>query len=688
MHPLVHQQIKRLYELPSTLREIALAATRPDCTDFEYRKFTHRFVTVNDDGIRAALSAVFFAVLDPTRIPPAAELETLSQTTKACIGRALIVLHGLFMSATEEELPGEIVELCTLVIEWVEFIHKFHDHLLADDMLRSIINVKSDLSRSQLLVSFLRFGRLVESKWMKDNLTDHSDERTNELWTTPTFLSLLISAWSQGVRATPDADIDFVLNCILLSPQSIDSPTQLDILIGAAGGTVDSLVRLIKAHIEFIWDNFPLIRTHTPSLVIALSHPLLLLVRANTVMMQRDPLRRNIGDELLAHGFMSHVLRILSTVMDLQRDSDSQSQSASVPIQTLCTVVDVTNIIISTGPRALRLALRLNALPLILETARFLPDELLLGSLTRFLGSQVPVGLLYRSTLPLISASLDAIEKSSLQKTLNDPASPLAPIYATLKEWASHQEEILVKSRHWQRLLEQAAACDHPPCNRIGQRENFKRCSGCYLRRYCSKICQKSDWRDGNHRLTCAASKVEYTNLHNMFSRAQLAFFRITLHIFYRDNLPEFHCLGSFSRVETVKTLSRAGADPRPVMLTIVNYREGLPKINQIIIKPTTELSDALRDELLRDIPTLDDWIDRARRSNGRMVLHIMIVPVGIYKYTLVVPLRMTMSFLEDAALRAARAVGPLTKEADFMKLVKTFGGSSPPRGTLGVIHQ
>ncbi|KAF7296758.1 MYND-type domain-containing protein [Mycena indigotica] len=687
MHPLVHQQIQRLHKLPSTLREIALAATRPDCSDFEYRKFTHRFVTVNDDGIRAALSAVFFAVLDPTRIPPAAELETLSQTTKACIGRALIVLHSLFVSTTEKELPGEIVELCPLVIEWVEFIHKFHDHLAADDMLGRIINLKSDLSRSQLLVSFLRFGRLVESKWMKDNLTDHSDEQTNELWTTPTFLSLLVSAWSQGVRATPYADIDFVLSCILLSPQSIDS-TKLDILIGAAGGTVDSLVCLIKAHIEFTWDNFPLIRTHPPTLVIFLSHPLLLLVRANNVMMERDPLRRDIGDNLFAHGFMSHVLRILSTVMDLQRESDSQLSSfKSAPaFQTLCSVVDVTNIIISTGPRALRLALRLDALPRMLETARFLPDELLLGSLTRLLSSQVPLGLLYRSTLPLISASLDAIEKSSLLKILNNPASPLAPIYATLKEWASRQEEILVKSR--QRLLEQAAACDHPPCNRIGRRANFKRCSGCYLRRYCSKICQKSDWRDGNHRSTCAASRVEYTNLHNMFSRAQLAFFRVTLHTFYRDNLPEFHCFGGFSRVETVKTLSRAGADPRPVMLTIVNYREGLPKINQIIIKPATELSDALRDELLRDIPTLDDWIDRARRSNGRMVLHIMIVPVGIYKYTIVVPLRMTMSFLEDAALRAARAVGPLTKEADSLKLVKIFGGSSPPRGTLAVIHQ
>jgi hypothetical protein len=44
----------------------------------------------------------------------------------------------------------------------------------------------------------------------------------------------------------------------------------------------------------------------------------------------------------------------------------------------------------------------------------------------------------------------------------------------------------------------------------MGLKTEFRRCSGCKVFRYCSKVCQGVDWREGGHRSTCGVHREQY----------------------------------------------------------------------------------------------------------------------------------------------------------------------------------
>ncbi|KAF7296778.1 MYND-type domain-containing protein [Mycena indigotica] len=720
MHPLIHVQTQGLYELPDPLKEIALVAVSRDCTDFEFTQFANCWST-SDERTKSLLSPALFAILDPTRIPQATELATLSAPSKKSISRALAILESLLSLTTEEELPETIFELSPSVVAWVRFAYDFHGHasLAADNSNGVQTRTMLTISKSELLVSFIRFSRLVDGKWMDHpmpasipNVRNPSDV----FWNTPGFLALVIHAWAHAISnlsyPLDEPATDLVLDCMLSLPEYFDH-TQLDEMIQAAGGTLDCLVSLIKAHLVMT-HALPLhIRTDR-YIVAMLAYPLILIVGANDLLdsEQQDSESYDIvvARVLLAHNIFPDLFQLLSNA--LHTPPQPGVSTLSCWRRTLHLVIDVTNLLISTGPDALHEALRHDMIPQLLATARFLPDKQLSRNLTRFIQKQLPRGLVYPSTLPLIVDGIDGIEKSNLGEFLNDPNSPLFPLWSRLKKDAAYQERILLVL-HSQGVRAQLVACDNPPvglrgptplfrsakilaaalqqCSRIKTRDEFKRCSGCYLRIYCSKACQTVDWREGNHRSICAATKTEYTrpDVHAIFSKPQLAMFRLSLHSFYTDNILEVHTFNSTLREETVQQqlLASPNSDPRPVMLNIISFRDGVPQINQLAIRSALTLEPDARKALLRDIPTLDDWIDRARRSNGRMLLHIMVVPIGVFKHALIFPLRMNMAFLEDAALRAARSIDGREDYESVMQLATLFQATRPPE-RLVAIHQ
>ncbi|KAJ7433287.1 hypothetical protein B0H11DRAFT_2122338 [Mycena galericulata] len=73
--------------------------------------------------------------------------------------------------------------------------------------------------------------------------------------------------------------------------------------------------------------------------------------------------------------------------------------------------------------------------------------------------------------------------------------------------WSLLQSRWALMETHLKR--EKAAAkavCHNVACSLIATKSDLKRCSGCSECRYCSKECQKMDWRHGGHRQTCEKS--------------------------------------------------------------------------------------------------------------------------------------------------------------------------------------
>ncbi|KAF7310256.1 MYND-type domain-containing protein [Mycena indigotica] len=107
------------------------------------------------------------------------------------------------------------------------------------------------------------------------------------------------------------------------------------------------------------------------------------------------------------------------------------------------------------------------------------------------------------------------------------PLLPLRPVAAVLQEALLEVRDLdsafCIRSpelfRAWERLSEQAVtrvvlfnaykdrgsqtalvACSNLECCNIWERHAMKQCAGCRRRLYCSRLCQRQDWRYGKHR--------------------------------------------------------------------------------------------------------------------------------------------------------------------------------------------
>lgn len=47
------------------------------------------------------------------------------------------------------------------------------------------------------------------------------------------------------------------------------------------------------------------------------------------------------------------------------------------------------------------------------------------------------------------------------------------------------------------------SADDITQCDKVDEDDAFKRCEECLVTYYCSRECQKADWKTGNHQVSC-----------------------------------------------------------------------------------------------------------------------------------------------------------------------------------------
>ncbi|KAF7288766.1 MYND-type domain-containing protein [Mycena indigotica] len=666
MHPRAVAHMRELRKLSASHREIALAACKPGCSDFDYRRFEGIWSGA-DGTLRGRLFAVFFAILDPSRIPPAAELETLSRVTKTQIRHLLWILGHLFVRTGE--LPDGVFELCGFVVAWVDFLYVFHDSLQLTEELVDILP-----SKTVLLASLGHFTADLEHKWQAKcnddvgGIPTDAEGPSHKMQQTPGYFRLFIPTWEFviGQRGQWEGvDIKLFNDFVFMFPLMLNH-RQLDEILDVCRNGVSTLVGLIQTHLALVGS----LQSRSTMHFIYCSRPLKLALLVSEVLRSASPTGLMVLAECLAsHRAFKEVLNLLKGTLDPLPDvSRSDHPGHEFWRSTLRYSLDLILITVSTSPHALRKALKANVIPQIFHSAQFLPDEHLLLCLTEFIKTQLPAGVCFPSILPLITQSIKVIVASPLDNT---PDARLNEVWDNFKRSAAYQEQMLSALKHKPPFL-RLAACDNPPCGRIDNRTIFRRCSSCRVRIYCSRACQKSDWREGHHRITCAATQAEFTRIRATFSKRQLCFFRLMVHRFYVDNSVVLHCQSAIERLSASQQQAAAGADPRPVITTTVSVVWGKLELDDMVI--SSALTPANHAALRAAVPNADDWIDRARRSNGRLVLYILNIPIGLDEHSLVFPLHMNMSFLEDTALRLARATeGPERKTDNILALPQQF---------------
>ncbi|KAJ7248812.1 hypothetical protein C8J57DRAFT_1522274 [Mycena rebaudengoi] len=176
-----------------------------------------------------------------------------------------------------------------------------------------------------------------------------------------------------------------------------------------------------------------------------------------------------------------------------------------------------------------------------------------------------------------------------------------------------------------------ATFCDNLECDTTGLKTDFRRCSECMTRYYCSSACQKQDWEAGKHRTACR--ELQRKGGEELSSKDK-AFLRYLLHHDYMQNKQKILALRAEFLMGT-----------REPFYTTFDYSEGPLKI---------EVCSVAEKGRTLSVGDQTEWFHQASlasRSNGKIQFDVAIVPRGMCSHIWVFPLRSNSSRLHDGLL-------------------------------------
>ncbi|KAJ7148984.1 hypothetical protein C8R43DRAFT_1128749 [Mycena crocata] len=193
-------------------------------------------------------------------------------------------------------------------------------------------------------------------------------------------------------------------------------------------------------------------------------------------------------------------------------------------------------------------------------------------------------------------------------------------------------------------------ACDNLACNKIEEKNKFRRCSGCMNCYYCSPECQRSDWKVGGHRAACVTCRPFYPSEHHSSTSRERAFMRFLMHQKYSQEKREV-------LRDTVLCL---GTNPTAGCFTVFDFL-GM-SASPTKVYSMADSADSKLHKQLRQRPGWAHIVARAACSKGRMSVHLMRVGEGIFQRYWVIPLRTCDSIVHDT-LKSIAVTLPLPED-------------------------
>ncbi|KAF7346703.1 MYND-type domain-containing protein [Mycena sanguinolenta] len=563
MHPSL--DVANFSRLPPSLKSLAVAAASG--SEKETLVLLEKLLVVPPRH-RPLLLPAFHSGLDPARIKKvltlfdslgcAASVKSIIAQVEACLGA--IGQLGMYNAIPH----GAFVDVWENVWSWIQFLDEYQEVLFHDDVLSPAIRYRGFLS----LIRFLRSHDAVEAQ-IDSNLSR---------W------GLLGRAWCHFIDAEnePDAagleDVTHFLG-IWVRPNHWNSAA-LEELVRGAGGTREDLASLVVSHIRYFVPRPDCVVTQQTVVHIL---AIICIIGSEKITGHNNP-DRSFQDALSGYG----IVPALTTA--------SRALSRSTP-EHVKTTLDA---LLAT------LAHHISRYPLIClrKSLRAGLLEILFNREHRQIISPFMVDLLevifpatvYRSVLVPLQASLLKVRDRDAEVIFCDAA--------LLAQWGCLLEVVESRSRISKDIFGASKVCEDLECANICPKHGLKRCSGCLTANYCSKTCQRNDWRRGEHRQICGTFLSRRKQFRYLASRDQSFLGALIRHE---------HAI----QQKEIKQKQRVFAQTNPCALSclIFDFTSGICWIELIPLK-------SVQSSWANDV-------ERATRSDGQLQLHFIKVMDG-----------------------------------------------------------
>ncbi|KAJ6476656.1 hypothetical protein C8R47DRAFT_1323494 [Mycena vitilis] len=632
MHPSL--RLNSLNRLPISSRRITQAVC-----DNPSRENIERFVALTD-GMSTTkqqleMLPVYYCLLDPARIPSSNELENSASNSDSSVIRDAII-PGLLAVEVLFDLPippAAGVDLWPRFWPWVQFLFLYHA-----DIARFDIDLPSE---EEFCVGVIIFTGCISPHQPTEQL----------IGSTPGFQAFVVRTWAILLHTGKDnqaARADGFTNVFLLL-----TPSCFDEIIAGAGGTVGDLAALVIAQVAVAMVDGN--DTLSEDELSPLNNILNFVVDFDE---SGTPLERPLCSALIDAGF-------LVTATDIARTSSQTTIPLATDILRVCLVLLCNMLLTASGYRKLRDAIQSGLLPTVLLCAQRNISLEINRRLLCLLLDIFPAATVNCNVLADMGTAYMALEGTISEHGFHPKAWAAWTAFSDLL-----MERIEVLRDFDTRADVSLKACDNMECHIILEKTQLMRCTGCRDLLYCSRECQRLDWREGGHRDQCVVHRRQRIEIELAATPRERAFMRALLHY-------EFLALRTRIHAQWAEVLA-AGPDIR--CSTFFDYRMGEVRIKVGDVPPL--ISGKWKPELQQ--PYWEVMLARESRSGGRMVLNMMSIREGMESRVFLVPLRTNTPQVDHALKRVVASLGPESTLQDATRLVIQHSKSL---NSLGIVE-
>ncbi|KAJ7106839.1 hypothetical protein C8R43DRAFT_206594 [Mycena crocata] len=553
---------------------------------------------------------VFFANLDPVGIPSPDRIHDMQaggEGIEAVVGaaRSLGVIAGL-------EIPSDAYpDIWKRIWPWIRFIDTYQEYLLE-------IPSKRELYATFVLL-FVRFqtGGCLEL-----------------VASAPDVRAVVATAWDLFVDAPDErGDSLFHVAVFIQSARKISDTRWLEQYLEGSGGGVENLATMIVELLKrAIWDAKPRQGDRHFKAVVGMLGDL--------DSQKETELPGQLISALLRRG----ILRTLTTAIGA-----FNSVAIVTDIPTLLLGLHVLARYATTPPGRMWISevLRAGLFRILVQMAAHpLSSSTQSTELQRFVVSVLPPYTLYHSVL--LDIKLCLLDVDALVKTEIFAASELFAPWQRF--YALVQERLQLLDSFDSSRPTVYKACDNMTCSEICVKSKLQRCSNCLDLYYCSKQCQKVDWRAG-HREDCAKFwALRRLPEERQWNTQDRAFLRALIRHDFLANRPRLFAQEIAMRKE----------DPTQLSYVVFDYMRSPRSVN-LVHWPRSP-----GEEVALPRAVLDRFHDHGRRaamSGLRLDVHLMVIPNGLQSHWKVVPMRSRGSDLSDALQEVVRKTADMRSD-------------------------
>ncbi|KAK7007779.1 hypothetical protein R3P38DRAFT_3280985 [Favolaschia claudopus] len=590
MHPVL--QLSGLRQLPFLSRRF-ITPVLCDYPQYASADEMSRFTESLTKHNRHRYVAVFYHLLDPQRIPKAADLEIWTEEN-ACNSRAALKsLVNLFSTRPPKDAAPD---LWPRIAAWIEFFSTF------DDLWRTLMPLPS---RKDFYFLFMTFCSHICVK---------NDRNLQLVASTPGIRLLALRSWYSLSDAdfTRSEDVLHIIHDIIVDGVGLS----LQEVIEGSQGNLHNFASLLMRQCEPVVPH-----DCAPSQEVAMDNFWLFRLASDVVAVVdnlADPQNRGIVPRPLCEALLSlGFIKTVTMVGCAMCQHALQRSLGSMEWRFLTNCVLLLEIMLR-GRRpdhVLHTALKFDLLRIVLSCALIEPSDPIHCTLSVLIANTLTPATIYCSALPdLVYA------ESQVTSAMEIRNSGVREAWIMFRNLLRSRGRILELFNSNERISQRA--CDNVKCGTISEKKNLKRCSECLASCYCSSECQILDWQRG-HRESCTWHRLYRQTIRVGFTPKEHAFMRFILQ----------HECGENQLALTTDYLHARQRDPQAMLLTVYDYTSGQLKIERRAREIKNLADENENKEYWMDV------IDRVSKSAGRLTLDVMRVSAGKIRYELILPM-------------------------------------------------